>query len=173
MTEIHTYIDSPVGELLLAGDGEVLSRLAFVQRRRPEVAAALRGSRADDAFAAARAQLAEYFAGERRDFDLPLALHGSDFELRVWDALRRIPYGATTSYGALARAIGHPDAARAVGLANGRNPVAVIVPCHRVIGADGSLTGYGGGLHRKRFLLDLEAGRTSLLGAPAASLAAG
>jgi len=168
MTEIHTLIDSPVGELLLTGDGEALSRLAFVQSRRPEVAAALRGSRVDDGFPAVRAQLEEYFAGRRRDFELPLALHGSEFELRVWDALRRIPYGATTSYGAVARSIGHPDGARAVGLANGRNPIAVIVPCHRVIGADGSLTGYGGGLHRKRFLLDLEAGRTSLLASPGA-----
>ena len=96
-------------------------------------------------------------------FDVPLALHGSDWELRVWNALLEIPYGETCSYSEIARAVGAgPAASRAVGLANGRNPVALIVPCHRVIGADGSLTGYGGGLDRKRFRLDLEAGRLAL-----------
>jgi methylated-DNA-[protein]-cysteine S-methyltransferase len=117
---------------------------------------------ADEPFAALRAQLAEYFAGARTTFDLPLALAGSPFQLRVWRALQDIPYGATTRYGALARRIGVPSAARAIGVANGQNPVCVIVPCHRVIGADGSLTGYGGGLERKRLLLDLEAGALPL-----------
>jgi methylated-DNA-[protein]-cysteine S-methyltransferase len=117
-----------------------------------------RWERRDDAFADTRRQLAEYFAGERRAFDLPLSLDGNEFELRVWSALRDIDYGETASYGEIAARIGAPTAARAVGLANGRNPIAVIVPCHRVIGADGSLTGYGGGLERKRLLLDLEAG---------------
>jgi methylated-DNA-[protein]-cysteine S-methyltransferase len=111
----------------------------------------------------ARRQLEAYFAGELRDFDLPLAPEGSEFQLRVWEQLRAIPYGETISYGELARRVGDPAAARAVGLANGRNPLPVIVPCHRVIGADGSLTGFGGGLERKRRLLELEAGVASLL----------
>jgi methylated-DNA-[protein]-cysteine S-methyltransferase len=158
MIEIHTTIDSPVGELLLGGDGESLACLSFVRGRRPAVPAAT-SRRCDDAYAGVRAQLDEYFTGERREFDVPLALRGSDFELRVWAALLQIPYGETRSYGEIAHLLGATgQAARAVGLANGRNPVALIVPCHRVIGADGSLTGYGGGLDRKRFLLDLESG---------------
>jgi methylated-DNA-[protein]-cysteine S-methyltransferase len=111
----------------------------------------------------ARRQLEAYFAGELREFDLPLAPEGSEFQLRVWEQLRAIPYGETISYGELARRVGDPAAARAVGLANGRNPLPVIVPCHRVIGADGALTGFGGGLERKRRLLELEAGVASLL----------
>jgi methylated-DNA-[protein]-cysteine S-methyltransferase len=109
-------------------------------------------------FADIRHQLDQYFAGDRHDFDIQLDLLGNSFELLVWDQLRNIPYGETASYKEVARRIGHPSAPRAVGMANGRNPVAVIVPCHRVIGADGSLTGYGGGLERKRFLLEVEAG---------------
>jgi methylated-DNA-[protein]-cysteine S-methyltransferase len=101
-------------------------------------------------------QLGEYFAGERTAFDLPLHPYGSDFELAVWDQLTRIPYGETRSYGYVAKAVGEPGGAQAVGAANGRNPIAIVVPCHRVIGADGSLIGFGGGLPRKRFLLDLE-----------------
>jgi methylated-DNA-[protein]-cysteine S-methyltransferase len=110
-----------------------------------------------------RDQLGEYFAGERTDFDLRLAASGNAFERRVWRALEEIPYGETVSYGEVARRIGRPDGARAVGLANGRNPISIVVPCHRVIGANGSLTGYGGGIERKRFLLDLEAGVGALL----------
>lgn len=106
--------------------------------------------------ARAAAQLAAYFAGERRDFDLPLAPQGTPFQQRVWDALLAIPYGAVRSYGDVARAIGRPAASRAVGAANGRNPIAIIVPCHRVIGASGQLTGYGGGLPTKRWLLEHE-----------------
>jgi methylated-DNA-[protein]-cysteine S-methyltransferase len=113
---------------------------------------------ASEPFEDARVQLAEYFAGRRRRFDLPLAMTGTPFQRRVWRALRDIPYGQTTSYGELARRIGRsPAASRAVGMANGRNPLAVVVPCHRVIGADGTLTGFGGGLERKRLLLELEA----------------
>lgn len=112
-----------------------------------------------------RRQLAEYFAGERNDFDLPLAPRGTEFERRVWQALAAIPYGQTRSYSEVARSIGRPQACRAVGRANGRNPIAVVIPCHRVIGSDGSLTGYGGGLDLKRFLLDLEGARRA---APAA-----
>ena len=109
------------------------------------------------AFADVSEQLGEYFAGRRTSFDVPLPMDGAPFERRVWRALQEIPYGETVSYGELARRIDQPSAARAVGMANGRNPIAVIVPCHRVIGADGTLTGYGGGLERKRLLLDLEA----------------
>jgi methylated-DNA-[protein]-cysteine S-methyltransferase len=150
-------IASPIGHLLLEGDGETLSALRMVGTERP--APAPHGF----AFSAAREQLERYFAGELSRFELPLAPRGTAFEQRVWIALLEIPYGATESYGALARRIGAPDAARAVGLANGRNPIAIVIPCHRVIGADGSLTGFGGGLPRKRFLLDLEAGVSSLL----------
>jgi methylated-DNA-[protein]-cysteine S-methyltransferase len=158
MTEmLYTIIDSPIGELLLAGDGTALNRLDMRGGRRP-IPIAPGWQRRDDAFVAPIAQLRDYFGGARSTFDVPLSLRGNPFELRVWQALRAIPYGQTVSYGQIARQIGYPSAARAVGLANGRNPVAVIVPCHRVIGADGTLTGYGGGLERKRFLLDLEAG---------------
>jgi methylated-DNA-[protein]-cysteine S-methyltransferase len=154
---IYTTIDSPLGELLLAGDGHTLKRLDMREGRRP-VAIDPSWHRDDAGFAGVTEQLRAYFDGSRTTFDVPLALDGNDFELRVWEALVEIPYGETVSYGEIARRIGEPTAARAVGLANGRNPVAVIVPCHRVIGADGSLTGYGGGLERKRLLLDLEAG---------------
>jgi methylated-DNA-[protein]-cysteine S-methyltransferase len=149
----YTTIDSPIGELLLAGDDQGLARLEMSR-----FGVELDWERDDATFGAARAQLAEYFAGTRHEFELELALAGNPFELAVWNSLLEIPYGETVSYGEIARRIHHPDAPRAVGLANGRNPVAVIVPCHRVIGADGSLTGYGGGLDRKRFLLELEAG---------------
>jgi methylated-DNA-[protein]-cysteine S-methyltransferase len=154
---LYTTIESPLGELLLVGDGRALHLLDMQEGRRP-VRIDRSWRRRDDAFADATQQLAEYFDGTRRTFDVPLELAGNEFELRVWHALREIPYGETVSYGRVAASIGQPTAARAVGLANGRNPVAVIVPCHRVIGADGTLTGYGGGLERKRLLLDLEAG---------------
>jgi methylated-DNA-[protein]-cysteine S-methyltransferase len=157
MSLIYTIIDSPLGTLLLAGDGHSLHRLDMREGRRP-VGIDPTWRRDDNAFTEISAQLNEYFDGARREFDTPLALAGNPFELRVWGALREIPYGQTASYGQIAATIGEPTAARAVGLANGRNPIAVIVPCHRVIGADGSLTGYGGGLERKRLLLDLEAG---------------
>ena len=161
---IYTTVDSPIGELLLAGDGAGLQRLDMRGGRRP-IPIAAEWVRRDDAFVAARAQLDRYFAGELREFDVPLSMAGNPFELRVWAALLEIPYGETVSYGEIARQIGEPSAARAVGLANGRNPIALIVPCHRVIGADGSLTGYGGGLERKRFLLDLESGVAPLIAA--------
>ncbi len=147
--------DSPVGRLLLAGDGASLIQVCFQSGPRPQqlgdgwVAAAA-------PFRAAIEQLDEYFAGRRRRFDLPLAPRGTDFQRRVWRALSDIPYGKTISYGELARLIGKPSASRAVGLANGANPLPIVVPCHRVIGADGSLTGFGGGLPIKRKLLALE-----------------
>ena len=161
---LYTIIDSPIGELLLVGDGETLHRLDMRGGRRP-VPIDPSWQRDDMAFADLRRQLDEYFAGGRREFELELELHGNPFERRVWQQLLEIPYGETASYGEVARAIGAPDAPRTVGLANGRNPIAVIVPCHRVIGADGSLTGYGGGLERKRLLLDLESGVLPLVSA--------
>ncbi len=152
---LYTTIDSPLGELLLLGDDQALRGL-YMQEA-PNPVAIQPGWRANDgAFADVRRQLAEYFAGQRTAFDVPLAADGTPFQRAVWRGLQAIPYGETFSYGALARRIGRPSAVRAVGLANGRNPIAVIVPCHRVIGADGTLTGYGGGIERKRFLLELE-----------------
>jgi methylated-DNA-[protein]-cysteine S-methyltransferase len=163
---LYTTVDSPVGELLLAGDGTRLSRLAFTGAgvRRP-LAIPSDWTRRDDAFDSVRTQLDEYFAGARRSFHLKLDLTGgSEWEQRVWTALRAIPYGETVSYGELAAELCSVRAARAVGLSNSRNRVAVIVPCHRVIGGDGRLTGFRGGLDRKRALLDLEAGRLALTG---------
>jgi len=151
----YTTTSSPIGELLLSGRDGALAALSMWWPGEPQPVRP--GWRRDDAmFAAAVAQLDEYFAGRRTGFDLPLAPAGTGFQQRVWHALCEIPYGDTTSYGALARQLGSPDASRAVGLANGRNPIAIVIPCHRVIGADGSLTGYGGGLDRKRWLLDHE-----------------
>jgi methylated-DNA-[protein]-cysteine S-methyltransferase len=161
---LYTKMESPIGDLLLVGDGEALCRLDMQQGRSP-TAINPRWERRDEAFADVRRQLTEYFDGRRSSFDVPLALEGNSFEQRVWDALCEIPYGETVSYGEIARRIGQPDAPRAVGLANGRNPIAVIVPCHRVIGADGTLVGYGGGLERKRLLLDLESGVLPLIAA--------
>ena len=154
----HVTIDSPVGPLTLVASGRSLAALCMAdQRHAPGQAAfGLPGDPAADPFAAAAAQLTAYFAGQLTSFDLPLDPAGTGFQRRVWAALRDIPYGQTASYGQLAGRIGQPAASRAVGLANGRNPIAIIIPCHRVIGSDGSLTGYGGGLDRKRFLLDLE-----------------
>jgi len=158
---LYCTTSSPIGELLLAGDRDALQLLHMQQGRRP-ARIAPGWARSDEPFARVRAQLDEYFDGRRRAFDIPLRPAGTPFELEVWGALREIPYGETVSYGELAARIGRADAARAVGAANGRNPIAVIVPCHRVIGADRSLTGYGGGLERKRLLLELEAGVLAL-----------
>ena len=146
-----TTMPSPVGLLTLTSRGDALTGVRFGDA--PPLGAATR----DDArLAGARRQLDEYFRGERTSFDLPLALVGTPFQLRVWQALREIPFGETASYGMVARRIGRASAVRAVGAANRNNPIAIVVPCHRVIGADGSLTGFGGGLPRKRFLLELE-----------------
>ena len=162
ITTEYCSIASPIGQLLLAGQGERLSVLDMQDGPRARRRIPGGWTQNANAFPAAREQLAEYFAGARRRFELSLEPAGTEFELAVWGALREIPYGETVSYGELAARIGHPDAARAVGVANARNPIAVIIPCHRVIGADGSLTGYGGGLERKRLLLDLEAGVQAL-----------
>jgi methylated-DNA-[protein]-cysteine S-methyltransferase len=151
----YTYHESPIGALLLAGEGRALELLSFPvgsQARRVHAS----WQRDERAFRAVRTQLDEYFAGTRREFDLELAPRGTAFQLAVWAQLRTIPFGGTCSYSHIARAIGKPLAVRAVGAANGRNPLPIIVPCHRVIGADGSLTGFGGGLPVKEFLLRLE-----------------
>lgn len=160
----YTYFESPVQTLLLTSDGTALTGLYMVEHRhRPEVEKDW--IQDDDAapFGEAKRQLAAYFAGSRTEFDLPLALQGTPFQQRVWEELTRIPYGDTISYGELARRIGNPNASRAVGLANGRNPISIIVPCHRVIGANGKLTGYGGGLSRKERLLALESAQALTL----------
>jgi methylated-DNA-[protein]-cysteine S-methyltransferase len=150
----YRTIDSPIGTLALAGHGRVLTNLRMLnQTYEPNRSDWVPDARA---FPDAVEQLQEYFAGERTDFDLELSLAGSEFQRRVWQALLTIPYGETRSYGEVAEQIGASGAARAVGLANGRNPIAIIVPCHRVIGASGSLTGYGGGIDRKRSLLEME-----------------
>jgi methylated-DNA-[protein]-cysteine S-methyltransferase len=151
-TTYWTTFDSDVGELLLTSDGTALTRLLFspfaVDPAWSEAPCAV----LDETVT----QLRDYFAGARTDFDLPLAPAGTPFQITVWRALREIPYAETINYGQLALRVGNPNAARAVGLANGRNPISIVVPCHRVIGANGSLTGYGGGLDRKQTLLDLE-----------------
>jgi methylated-DNA-[protein]-cysteine S-methyltransferase len=151
----HSVHASPLGALTLRTRDGALDGLYMVEHRHGPPAEAL-GERVADAAPAAREQLAAYFAGELREFDLEVALRGTEFQQRVWAALREIPYGRTCSYAELATAIGRPTAVRAVGLANGRNPVSIVVPCHRVVGTDGSLTGYGGGTDRKRSLLELE-----------------
>lgn len=143
-------IDSPVGPLRLVSDGSALTGLFFQE----EGGAA--GS-PDGVLREALGQLEDWFAGRRRDFDLPIAPQGTDFQKRVWTELQRIPYGETLSYGELARRLGNPGASRAVGLANGRNPLSIVIPCHRVVGADRRLVGYGGGLERKAWLLEHEA----------------
>ncbi|NMO93787.1 methylated-DNA--[protein]-cysteine S-methyltransferase [Actinomycetospora sp. TBRC 11914] len=155
MTTTHSVMDSPVGPLTLRTDDGVLSGLYMVEHRHGPSPEAL-GERVADAAPAAREQLVAYFAGELREFDVEVVLRGTPFQQRVWAALREIPYGETCSYGELAAAIGSPTAVRAAGLANGKNPVSIIVPCHRVVGANGSLTGYGGGTDRKHALLTLE-----------------
>ena len=163
MTSIRfTEMQSPIGLLQLCGTDKGLTGIYMEDHRHgPEERARSGWTRDDALFADAVDQLGAYFAGQRKSFDLLLdrdALAGTPFQRRVWRELERIPYSVTISYGELARRIGQPTAVRAVGLANGRNPISIVVPCHRVIGANGTLTGYGGGLERKRWLLDLESG---------------
>ena len=152
----YCYFETPIGELLLAGDKDALSMIGFpkgAMRRDPEPHWIYN----EEPFEAVREQLTEYFDGKRKEFDLPLKLDGTEFQVSVLKALQDIPYGKTTSYGAIAKLIGRPKAMRAVGAANGRNPIPIIVPCHRVIGSSGDLTGFGGGLDTKEALLRLEA----------------
>ena len=147
----YTIFASPIGELLLVSDGAALTGVYF-----PDWILDPSWQRDDGAFGDATAQLRAYFGAELTEFNLALAPHGTPFQQRVWSGLRAIPYGTTTTYGKLAAALGDSRAVRAVGLANGRNPIPIIIPCHRVIGADGGLTGYGGGIDRKQWLLALE-----------------
>jgi len=151
----YALVDSPVGELLLAGDDTGLKLINF-QTGRHRVRPRSVWTMDRRPFEEAVRQLRAYFEGDLKTFDLELVPDGTSFQLGVWRALREVPYGETISYGELARRIGNPHASRAVGAANGRNPLPIVVPCHRVVGGDGSLTGYGGGLHIKRALLDLE-----------------
>ncbi len=156
-TRVWTEMQSPVGPLTLVAEDGALAAIDFGPAA---VASSTAGAPRDDADAAlaeARRQLESYFAGKRRTFSLPLSPRGTPFQRRVWTALEAIPYGETASYGEIAAAIGAPGSARAVGAANGANPLPIVIPCHRVIGADGSLTGYGGGMERKKRLLALEA----------------
>lgn len=156
MTTTCTTIDSPVGPLLLAASDAGLHAIGFPAAKHPARRAPDWREGAHPLLHEAQRQLGEYFDGRRRGFDLPLAPAGTDFQRQVWRALATIPYGATISYAQLAARVGNPKAMRAVGAANGRNPLPIVLPCHRVIGADGSLTGFGGGLDTKRFLLELE-----------------
>jgi methylated-DNA-[protein]-cysteine S-methyltransferase len=154
-SQAHTVMDSPVGPLTLVAAGGTLAGL-YMNQQRHRPPHEMFGERDDSLFTEVVSQLRAYFTGTRTEFDLPLTLIGTPFQQRVWCALRSIPYGQTITYGQLADRIGQPAAARAVGLANGRNPIGIIVPCHRVVGADGGLTGYGGGLERKQYLLAFE-----------------
>jgi len=153
----YCYIETAIGELLLAGDKQTLQLISFPggkMRKEPEP-----GWIYDEApFEQARAQLNEYFSGKRKDFELPLKPNGTPFQLSVLEELQNIPYGKTASYGDVAQRIGRPKAVRAVGAANGRNPLPIVIPCHRVVGSKGDLTGFGGGLDTKKALLDLERG---------------
>jgi methylated-DNA-[protein]-cysteine S-methyltransferase len=161
MTSRATVIDSPIGPLILSCDGDELTGL-YVHDNRHAPTPDGHGEPPCGVLADTAAQLAAYFRGELTTFDVPLAPRGTPFQQRVWAALQEIPYGETTSYGSLAAEIGQPTASRAVGLANGRNPISIIVPCHRVVGSSGKLVGYGGGLERKQALLALEQRGTSL-----------
>jgi methylated-DNA-[protein]-cysteine S-methyltransferase len=158
----YTVMESPVGSLLLAADVEGLRQITFMRGRRA-VRPDPEWRENHTPFKAAIRQLRAYFSGTLKDFTLPLAPEGTPFQLDVWKRLCEIPYGETTSYGEIARRIGHPEAARAVGLANGTNPLPIVIPCHRVIGSTGKLTGYGGGLLIKEKLLALERGQLTLL----------
>ncbi len=156
-TRTHAVLDGPLGPMTVVGQDDLLAGLYLHEQRHLPPADRL-GDRDDGILPELQEQLGAYLAGELQAFDVALAPLGTPFQAEVWAALRRVPYGTTTTYGALAAAIGRPAAVRAVGAANGRNPYCLVVPCHRVVGADGSLTGYAGGLDRKRFLLDLERG---------------
>ncbi len=155
----HAYIQTRIGELLLVASGDALTGVYFEGHWHPPAEGTLGAevqAAGDPLLREAEAELHEYLAGERTEFEVPVSLHGDAFQMRVWAMLNEIPFAATTTYGTLAARLGDPAMARAVGRAVGRNPVSIIVPCHRVVGADGKLTGYAGGLDRKRFLLTLE-----------------
>ena len=168
-TRTHAVLDGPLGPMTVVGQDGALAGLYLHEQRHLPPADRL-GERDDTTLPALQEQLGAYLAGELRTFDVALAQLGTPFQAEVWAALRQVPYGTTTTYGALAAAVGRPSAVRAVGAANGRNPCCIVVPCHRVVGADGSLTGYAGGLDRKRLLLDLERGPGGDVAAPAGQL---
>lgn len=151
----YTHFESPLGQLVIQGDGQFITGLYMTEHKGWHGPTGTRLEH-DPLFAMAGTQLSEYFAGKRREFELPVRLAGTPFQQHVWRELVRIPFGETISYGELARRVGNPAASRAVGSANGRNPVSIIVPCHRVIGANQKLTGYGGGIERKQWLLNWE-----------------
>jgi methylated-DNA-[protein]-cysteine S-methyltransferase len=151
METYYAYYESPIGLIEVGATDDAVTSLYFVEERQAEATSNVLS-------AEAVRQLSEYFEGRREDFDLPLELTGTEFQRQVWTELTAIPFGQTVSYGDLARSIGKPSAVRAVGAANGDNPISIIVPCHRVIGSDGGLTGYGGGLERKEWLLKHEGG---------------
>ena len=156
---VYQDVDSPIGRLRLIADGERLTAIWFEHGRDARKSAAALVPGAVPVLERAKSQLAEYFRGERREFDLLLSPRGTEFQRRVWQRLRGIEYGTTTTYGTLAQELGNPNASRAVGLANGSNPIPIVIPCHRVIGANGALTGFGGGLPVKSALLELERSR--------------
>lgn len=151
----HAVVESPIGPLALVEEAGALVALSVEGARQGPVPTSF-GARDDSLLPHVREQLGEYFAGRLQEFDADVVLHGTPFQVRVWNALALIPYGTTGTYGQVARAIGAPRAAQAVGAANGRNPVSLLVPCHRIIGAGGRLTGYAGGMERKEYLLRLE-----------------
>ncbi len=153
----YCYVESPIGKLLIAGDHESIRQINFAKNGKPSKPEPDWQESSRGPVAQAARQLREYFAGSRTDFDLPLAPQGTEFQRQVWRRLQEIPYGETISYGELARRVGNPKASRAVGAANGQNPIPIVIPCHRVIGANGKLTGFGGGLPTKEALLALEA----------------
>ena len=161
MTRVYSYFDSPIGPLLLSGDGERLRGLHFSTGKMAR-GADPRWRRVNGAFSGIKQQLQEYFRGQRKCFDIELIIEGTPFQQSVWQALQEIPYGETASYADIASRIGNPRAVRAVGAANGSNPIAIVVPCHRVIGSNGNLTGFGGGLDSKQYLLRLEANHSGL-----------
>ena len=160
MTNCYCYIESPLGQLIVLGDGDFVNGL-YMPKHKGWSGPDSEWRQSDVSFKAVREQLAEYFAGERQSFDVPIKASGSPFQQRVWQELTRIPFGTSITYGQLAEKVGNPDASRAVGNANGRNPISIIVPCHRVIGSSGKLTGYAGGLDKKQWLLNWERGRTA------------
>jgi methylated-DNA-[protein]-cysteine S-methyltransferase len=166
MAQVYfTFIDSPVGQLLLTLEGDHLTNVCMnQQKRKVELERAWKNDH--PRFHAIEKQFEEYFRGARQSFDIPMLPRGTDFQLSVWNELQRIPYGATISYGELARRISNPKAVRAVGLANGQNRLPIVIPCHRVIGANGSLTGFGGGIENKSILLNLEQSCVLLAGTP-------
>ena len=163
----YCYLDTPIGKLLLVGDEQGVHRITFPRKGKPDEAALPEAgwtASANGPLKEAMRQLKEYFAGRRTEFDLPLVPEGTGFQKSVWRHLRDIPYGETISYGELARRLGNPKASRAVGAANGQNPLPIVVPCHRVIGASGKMTGFGGGIPVKEALLELESKQKTLLG---------